>query len=365
MRYLDDFAAYQITNIWTDTAGSPDKTYVVQTSPAVIERCILMATDPGDLVLDPTCGSGTTAYVAEQWGRRWITIDTSRVALALARTRLMAARYSWYLLADSPEGRRKEAELTGKPPLDGTTYDDLRQGFVYERVPHITLKSIANNSRIDDIWEKWQAALEPLRAALNAGLDKSWEEWEIPREAGAGWPEAALADHAAVVAGAHRPPAGDRRCDRPGRRCRKALRPPLCGHRPGARRRPVHGREPVAAPYRRRPTRLNWSRTSMPPRENVAGAVIRTHWRAAGRFLADRHRLSEKRRHPPIRQERQDRFRQRNTVARPLDRRRGAFPRARRDAPRRDPDRPGIRHDLAPRSDRRRARGQRGRASTC
>ena len=197
MRYLDDFAAYQITNIWTDTAGSPDKTYVVQTSPAVIERCILMATDPGDLVLDPTCGSGTTAYVAEQWGRRWITIDTSRVALALARTRLMAARYSWYLLADSPEGRRKEAELTGKPPLDGTTYGDLRQGFVYERVPHITLKSIANNSRIDDIWEKWQAALEPLRAALNAGLDKSWEEWEIPREAGAGWPEAALADHAA------------------------------------------------------------------------------------------------------------------------------------------------------------------------
>lgn len=197
MRYLDDFAAYQITNIWTDTAGSPDKTYVVQTSPAVIERCILMATDPGDLVLDPTCGSGTTAYVAEQWGRRWITIDTSRVALALARTRLMAARYSWYLLADSPEGRRKEAELTGKPPLDGTTYGDLRQGFVYERVPHITLKSIANNSRIDDIWEKWQAALEPLRAALNAGLDKSWEEWEIPREAGGGWPEAALADHAA------------------------------------------------------------------------------------------------------------------------------------------------------------------------
>ncbi len=91
--------------------------YVVQTTPRIIERCILMATDPGDLVLDPTCGSGTTAYVAEQWGRRWITIDTSRVALALARTRLMAARYPWYLLADSPEGRRKEAELTGKPPL--------------------------------------------------------------------------------------------------------------------------------------------------------------------------------------------------------------------------------------------------------
>jgi adenine-specific DNA-methyltransferase len=154
-----------------------------------------MTTDPGDLVLDPTCGSGTTAYVAEQWGRRWITIDTSRVALALARTRLMAARYPWYLLADSPEGRRKEAELTGKPPLDGATRNDLRQGFVCERVPHITLKSIANNSRIDDIWEKWQATLEPLRDGLNASLGKPWEDWEISREAGADWPAAALADH--------------------------------------------------------------------------------------------------------------------------------------------------------------------------
>jgi adenine-specific DNA-methyltransferase len=153
-----------------------------------VERCILMTTDPGDLVLDPTCGSGTTAYVAEQWGRRWITIDTSRVALALARTRLMAARYFWYLLADSPEGRRKEAELTGKPPLDGPMRNDLRQGFVYGRVPHITLKSIANNSRIDDIWEKWQAILEPLRASLNAALGTGWQEWEIPREAGEPWP---------------------------------------------------------------------------------------------------------------------------------------------------------------------------------
>jgi adenine-specific DNA-methyltransferase len=156
-----------------------------------------MTTDPGDLVLDPTCGSGTTAYVAEQWGRRWITIDTSRVALALARTRLMAARYSWYLLADSPEGRRKEAELTGRPPLDGDTRYDLRQGFVYERMPHITLKSIANNSRIDDIWEKWQATLEPLRASLNAALGKMWEEWEIPRDAEEGWAADVLADHAA------------------------------------------------------------------------------------------------------------------------------------------------------------------------
>jgi adenine-specific DNA-methyltransferase len=113
----------------------------------------------------------------------------------------MAARYQWYLLADSPEGRHKEAELTGKPPRDnsagGATRNDLRQGFVYERVPHITLKSIANNSRIDDIWEKWQATLEPLRAALDTALGKSWEEWEIPREAGADWPAAALDAHKA------------------------------------------------------------------------------------------------------------------------------------------------------------------------
>src|ERR1700730_7156447 len=200
IRYLNDFHVYPVSNVWEDTVISgfgADKIYVVFTLPKVIERCILMASDPGDLVLDPTCGSGTTAYVAEQWGRRWITIDTSRVALALARTRLMAARYPWYLLADSPEGRRKEAELTGKPPLDGPIRNDLRQGFVYERLPHITLKSIANNSRIDDIWEKWQATLEPLRAALHAALGKAWEDWEIPREGGADWPAAALADHEA------------------------------------------------------------------------------------------------------------------------------------------------------------------------
>jgi adenine-specific DNA-methyltransferase len=199
VRFLEDFPAYPIADLWSDTsiAGfAADKRYVVETTPKVVERCILMTTDPGDLVLDPTCGSGTTAYVAEQWGRRWITIDTSRVALALARTRLMAARYKWYLLADSPEGRQKEAELTGRPPIEAPTRNDLRQGFVYERVPHITLKSIANNSRIDDIHEKWQATLEPLRASLNAALGKSWQEWEIPRAAGPGWPEAARAAHA-------------------------------------------------------------------------------------------------------------------------------------------------------------------------
>ena len=168
----------------------------VQTNPGIIERCILMTTDPGDLVLDPTCGSGTTAYVAEQWGRRWITIDTSRVALALARARIMGARYPWYLLADSPEGQRKEAQIVQRAPSEAPTHGDIRQGFVYERVPHITLKSIANNAEIDVIWETWQETLEPLRARLNAALGKAWEEWEIPREAGEGWPADTAAAHA-------------------------------------------------------------------------------------------------------------------------------------------------------------------------
>src|SRR6201998_4733042 len=104
-----------------------------------------MTTDPGDLVLDPTCGSGTTAYIAEQWGRRWITVDTSRVALALARARIMGARYPYYLLADSPEAQVKEAEIEGRVPSGAPTFGNIRHGFVYERVPHITFKSIANN----------------------------------------------------------------------------------------------------------------------------------------------------------------------------------------------------------------------------
>jgi adenine-specific DNA-methyltransferase len=146
-----------------------------------------MTTDPSDLVLDPTCGSGTTAYVAEQWGRRWITIDTSRVALALARARIMGARYPYYLLADSIEGQRKEAEVTRTAPSSQLTRGDIRQGFVYERVPHITLKSIANNAEIDVIWEKFQQTLEALREQLNAAIGKKWEEWEIPREAEDPW----------------------------------------------------------------------------------------------------------------------------------------------------------------------------------
>jgi adenine-specific DNA-methyltransferase len=173
-----------------------EKTYVVQTNTEVIKRCILMTTDTGDLVLDPTCGSGTTAAVAEQWGRRWITIDTSRVALALARTRLMAARYPYYLLADSTAGRAKEASLTGKPAPESPAHNDLRHGFVYDRAPHVTLKSIANNAEIDVIWEAAQETLEPLRAKLNAALSKEWEEWQIPRGADAAWPKAVVDIHA-------------------------------------------------------------------------------------------------------------------------------------------------------------------------
>ena len=194
---FSDYPVMEYTNQWSDTQGAFGKSYVVQTSDTVIQRCILMASDPGDLVLDPTCGSGTTATVAEQWGRRWITIDTSRVALALARARIMGARYPYYLLADSPEGQRKEAELTRRAPSEAPTASDVRQGFVCERVPHITLGSIANNAEIDAIWETWQETLEPLRATLNAALGAAWEEWQIPRAAGADWPEEAKTAHAA------------------------------------------------------------------------------------------------------------------------------------------------------------------------
>lgn len=182
IRKLDDFPYYEYNNIWTDIASTPDVIYVVQTSTSAIERCLLMTTDPGDIVLDPTCGSGTTAYVAEQWGRRWITIDTSRVALALARTRLMSARFPYYLLSDSPEGLAKEAAITSQRPPEYPTKFDVRKGFVYKRVPHITLKSIAKNEEIDTIWEKYQAKLEPLRASINKAAKKQWEEWEVPRE---------------------------------------------------------------------------------------------------------------------------------------------------------------------------------------
>ena len=175
--------------------GARDAIYVVQTNSQIIHRCILMTTDPGDLVLDPTCGSGTTAYVAEQWGRRWITIDTSRVALALARARIMGARYPYYILADSRDGQVKEAELSRRAASEMPTYGNVRQGFVYERVPHITLRDIANNAEIDVIWEEYQEKLEPLREELNRALETMWEEWEIPRDADELWPEEAQKLH--------------------------------------------------------------------------------------------------------------------------------------------------------------------------
>ncbi|MCE2749303.1 MAG: site-specific DNA-methyltransferase [Rhodobacter sp.] len=231
LRYLMDYAAEELSNLWEDTASGSgmEKVYVVQTNAEVIKRCIMMTTDPGDLVLDPTCGSGTTAYVAEQWGRRWITIDTSRVAIALARSRLMGARYPYYLLADSPEGQAKEAQVTHSIPKSASTFRSIRQGFVYERVPHIMLKNIANNAEIDVIWDRLQPAVDAAIEALNTAISghptpfkvetggragakidftasdevklPSGEmapagglmEWEIPREAPSGWPATAQA----------------------------------------------------------------------------------------------------------------------------------------------------------------------------
>ncbi len=194
--YWTDSAIVPRNNLWTKLKGPSNPNYVVETATEVVKRCILMATDPGDLVLDPTCGSGTTAFVAEQWGRRWITIDTSRVALALARARIMGARYPFYLLADSREGQIKEAEVTRTAPSSQPVQENVRHGFVYERVPHITLKSIANNAEIDVIWDQWQTKLEPLREKLNAALKHSWQEWEIPRVADNKWPDTVKKLHA-------------------------------------------------------------------------------------------------------------------------------------------------------------------------
>lgn len=202
VRFLDDFPVIPISNIWNDTGtGSftDEKVYVVQTGTKVVERCIQMSTDPGDLVLDPTCGSGTTAFVAEQWGRRWITIDTSRVSLALARSRIMGARYPYFLLSDSKEGQLKESEITRTPISSNSTYGRISQGFVCERVPHITLKSIANNAEIDVIWDKFQPRLEELRGALNKQLGTTFEEWEIPRQPGAPWSDKNTKLHTAVL----------------------------------------------------------------------------------------------------------------------------------------------------------------------
>lgn len=196
LRYLDESSLTAIGNLWDGFLGQSNPVYVVQTNTDIVQRCLLMTSDPGDLVLDPTCGSGTTAYVAEQWGRRWITIDTSRVALALARSRIMGARYPYYLLADSKGGAEKEAEITRTPPSSRSTSENIRFGFVYERVPRVTLKSIANNSEIDVIWDKFQEKLEPIKADLNKALGTDWQEWQVPREVNDSWSEKAKKLHA-------------------------------------------------------------------------------------------------------------------------------------------------------------------------
>ena len=192
---LSDDDTTKLNLTWTDTIGARDQRYVVETNELVVQRCILMSTDPGDLVLDPTCGSGTTATVAEQWGRRWMTIDTSRVALALARARIMGARYPFYLLADSRAGQTKEAEVARTAPSSQPVFGSIRHGFVYRRGPHITLKSIANNTEIDVIWDQWLATMEPLRQRLNSILKTEWREWELPHDADPDWSEEAKKVH--------------------------------------------------------------------------------------------------------------------------------------------------------------------------
>ena len=213
IRFFEDYPVQQLVNSWMDTGfgyAATDKQYVVQTHERVIQRCILMTTDPGDLVLDPTCGGGTTAYVAEQWGRRWITIDTSRVAVALARERILTAKFDYYMTTD------------GSNNIGGS-------GFEYKSVPHITLRSIAQNVALDPILARWEPVLDEKLNALNAALaevgcdtrasllakldakrgrrgrgnlvtdadlrrwdlpNDKWEHWKVPFDADPDWPDA-------------------------------------------------------------------------------------------------------------------------------------------------------------------------------
>jgi adenine-specific DNA-methyltransferase len=186
--YRDWNPVKPINNIWTSLKPSgfgQANVYVVQTIPEVVERCMLITTDPGDLVLDPTCGSGTTAYVAEHWGRRWITVDTSRVALALTRQRLMAAQFPYYLLADSVEGRAKEGELSATPLPPAEVTNDVRHGFVYERVQRITLKSVSANPDIKEgMSQKAIEAAIRRHAEFEELHDKPYENSRTVRVAG-------------------------------------------------------------------------------------------------------------------------------------------------------------------------------------
>jgi adenine-specific DNA-methyltransferase len=172
VRFLDDFPAFPLGDYWSDVMPSfmADKNYVVQTAARVIERCVLMTTVPGDLVLDPTCGSGSTAFIAEKWGRRWITCDTSRVSVTLAKQRLMTASYEYYEL---------------KYPQEG-----LKSGFIYKTVPHIMLSSVASNPAIDEIYERMHPAIESALAELNKAAKQKLMEWDVPFDFPEDWPEA-------------------------------------------------------------------------------------------------------------------------------------------------------------------------------
>jgi adenine-specific DNA-methyltransferase len=195
IKYSPTPSIKQMSNWWDGLGGASSPIYVVQTNEEVVKRCILMVTDPGDLVLDPTCGSGTTATVSEQWGRRWITIDTSRVSLALARSRVMSARYPFFLLADSEAGQRKEAEISGGVPRSTPTRNNIRLGFVYQRARSGTSGAIANNSQVDTIWEAARMELEPLLARLISLVGEKFEEWTVPREPSQSWSAEARAVH--------------------------------------------------------------------------------------------------------------------------------------------------------------------------
>lgn len=168
---FEEFPYGTLSNLWSGFGGAANPLYVVQTNEKIIERCLLMTTDPGDLVLDPTCGSGTTAFVSESWGRRWITTDTSRVAVTLAKQRLMTASYDYFEL---------------KYPHEG-----LKGGFIYKTVPHITLKSIANNPEIDEIYEQSHPAILAALGELNKAAKQRLQEWEVPLEFPDGWAESA------------------------------------------------------------------------------------------------------------------------------------------------------------------------------
>jgi adenine-specific DNA-methyltransferase len=157
----------EISNWWDGFGGAANPVYVVQTNERVLERVLLLSTDPGDLVLDITCGSGTTPVAAEKWGRRWIAIDTSRVALALARSRVMSQVFPYFILCDSREGYSKTTSALAQAPLPTAFGHKLNLGFACERAFNVTSGSIANNSEIEIIWSKWQERLDPLRAKLN------------------------------------------------------------------------------------------------------------------------------------------------------------------------------------------------------